>query len=157
MKLLSYSTVLAVLFSSYTLHGSQAKTIPARANKLMQAAPSVLYPIGAAICMTLGLTPNSKIPTRLRVSEETQWIALFVGCIVLIGYLRKLSNQAQSLQDVLQQLKEEVQDMSAQQHKKQQLNNTPIFPLCSSSPAPQVGPIEPTLSDQVEQPSQIRE
>ena len=141
------------------LKGSQARAAvqPHQRTAFASITPSALYPLVGAALMAFGLTPNSKFPTRFRASEETQWFVLFVGCTVLIWYLRKLSNQAKSLQDMLQHLQEEIQDKRAQQNKTTRLNNSPAVPLCAPSPTPQVLSFEPPFSDQAEHPSQAKE
>lgn len=93
MKLLSYSAILALLCSSYTLHGSQARVLP-QANT---STPSALYPLGAAALMAFGLAPHNKIPVRLQATVETQWIALFLGCLGMTGYSKVLKHQMEKL------------------------------------------------------------
>jgi hypothetical protein len=112
--------------------------MPAPASQLMQAAPSALYPIGAAICMTLGLTPNSKIPTRFRFSEEKQWIALFVGCLILVKYLRDLKKHFEKLEERILLLQEErdglrkILDDEINKHTNKQAEQPPRTQTCRS-------------------------
>lgn len=101
--------MLTCLFGSYTLHGAQARVAvqPRQRTAIASITPSALYPLLGAALMTFGLTPNSKFPTRFRASEETQWLVLFAGCVVLVMYLRKLANHIERLENRVQNLEGE--------------------------------------------------
>lgn len=100
MNFFHYTAMLTCLFGSYTLHGAQARAAvqPRQRTAIASITPSALYPLLGAALMTFGLTPNSKFPTRFRASEETQWLVLFAGCVVLVWYIRKLSRHFENLE-----------------------------------------------------------
>lgn len=100
MKFFYNAAMLTCLLGLYTLHGAQAQVAiqPHQRTAIASITPSALYPLAGAALMAFGLTPNSKFPTRFRASEETQWLVLFAGCVVLVWYIRKLSRHFENLE-----------------------------------------------------------